>query len=129
MADKELQQLIHNLKDLQIKEQEIKAKQSEIIEQIERLSFPRNDNENVPSTNIPETPRDWRVGDRVHINNKVTVPSAFRKANEGDRYATIRELKFSAYSDRISVTTDNGQKTWRISDNLDWISRAAPRQK
>ena len=38
MAEKELQQLIHSLKELQIKEQEIKRRQSEVIEQIEKLS-------------------------------------------------------------------------------------------
>ena len=91
--------------------------------QIEKLSISRSNNKEQSSTHAPDNARDWRIGDRVYITNKVTVPSAFRKANEGDRYATIREIKFSAYSDRISITTDNGQKTWRISDNLNWISR------
>ena len=129
MAEKELQELIHSLKELQIKEQEIKKRQSELIKQIEKLSITKGDNNKSPTTSIPKNSRDWRIGDRVYITNKVTVPSAFRKANEGDRYATIRELKFSAYTDRISITTDNGQKTWRISDNLDWISRLQPSQK
>ena len=126
MADKDLKDLIHSLKQLQIEEQEIKKRQSALIEQIEKLSTAKNDETKPPTTsNVPNTSRDWRIGDRVYITNKVTVPSAFRKANEGDRYATIRELKFSAYTDRISITTDNGQKTWRISENLDWISRPA----
>ena len=129
MDEKELQELIHSLKDLQIKEQEIKRRQSEIIEQIEQLSIAQDNDKKQPSEDIPASAHDWKIGDRVYITNKVTVPSAFRKANEGDRYATIRELKFNAYSDRISITTDNGQKTWRISDNLSWISRKRPDQK
>ena len=129
MAEEELQELIHSLKELQIQEQEIKSRQTAIIERIERLSIPTKNNANASSTDTSKGPRDWRVGDKVYINNKITVPSPFRKANKGDRHATIRELKFNAYNDRISIVTDNGQKTWRASNNLDWITRPSTHEE
>jgi hypothetical protein len=59
-----------------------------------------------------------QAGDRVQITNKIRKPSSWPKdkqwTEERERLATIRQVT----TERIYITTDNGNLTWRHPNNI-----------
>jgi len=55
-------------------------------------------------------------GQRVRIHNEVRRRRGQPPVNEADRLATITD--YDRLLDKVSIVTDNGFHTWRLSENL-----------
>jgi len=55
-------------------------------------------------------------GQRVRIHNEVRRRRGQPPVNEGDRLATVTD--YDRLLDKVSIVTDNGFHTWRLSKNL-----------
>jgi len=55
-------------------------------------------------------------GQRVHIHNKVRRRQGQPPVNKADRLATVTD--YDRLLDKVSIVTDNGFHTWRLSKNL-----------
>ena len=64
---------------------------------------------------------NFKKGELVYITNTITVPSD-RIANENDRFSTVRKV----VDNTIFITTQNGLKTWRKSQNLQKVIKVQP---
>jgi hypothetical protein len=115
MSQHDVTALTQELKNLKLRE-------IEVLEALERLHLTAQDDTGLPVT--PRAPPDTRtpkssdtnsfkVNDRMVITNKVLRPLN-RQANKGDRTAVVvKEDK-----QRIDIRTSNGTSTWRAPHNL-----------
>jgi hypothetical protein len=104
MTDRDISQLITELKELKLKELQVLATIESLIQQAEVTQG---------TLIIPGDPTFFQVGDRVVIINKVRRPLN-RSVNNGDRTAVV--IKVS--EGRIDLKTSNGFSTWRAPQNL-----------
>ena len=117
MVNEDIEDLIKQLKELQLQQDVIIARIAKAKEQSTKRE---------PHTKqkpwYPANSTEWAVGDKVKITNKVTVPG-FRKPTEEDAVARITKIIATPYETRVHFTTISGLKRWRIDSNLSWIER------
>ena len=92
----EIRNIVAQLKRLQIQK-------SELLQRLERLSEVGSQ----PSTSLPRTTRDFRIGDLVQIKN----PRPFQS-----KQGTV--IRIGVDTDRITVQSKNGSKIVCASFNL-----------
>ena len=120
-----LQDLIQQLKSLQLQVQQVVTKIEEVITE------GRGPNTTSVTTTATAASRHrhlipashvFKKGDRVRINNKIKLPkSAGRTVTEADRLAIVTEVS-GERGERVDIRTDNGTKTWRHAKNLSFHS-------
>jgi hypothetical protein len=102
MSDRELAELITELKELKLRELQVLASLETILIH------------NTPvATNITPISPLFQVGDLVFITNKIRRPIN-RPVNNGDRTAVVTKVSLN----RIDLRTSNGSYTWRAPQNL-----------
>ena len=113
----DIEDLVKQLKELQLQQDRI----------IARIATAKKQSEGQTRTEQkrwhPRDSSEWRVGDKVKITNKVTVPG-FRKPTEEDATAHISKIVKTPYETRVHFTTISGLKRWRIDSNLSWVGRS-----
>jgi hypothetical protein len=115
--------LLNELKALKIQESKIKARETQIISEIEALN---RESKGIETIDKKRSTTDGEAkvsvngisqGDRVVIKNKVTKPATCVDKNwtkERERIATVTRVS----KDQIHFVTDNGTRTWRAPNNL-----------
>jgi len=139
--EEELSVLIIQLKSLRLRETRIleqlertRAQETRVIQQIEGTRERRRQarveaRAVVQQARQPEPPPPpvivpeeiiqadpFIIGQRVRIINEVRRRRGHPAVTENDRRATV--TSYDRLLDKVSIVTDNGFHTWRLSDNL-----------
>jgi hypothetical protein len=113
MENKKIQELIKELKRLQLRE-------AAIVSLIERTNAGRNDNEVSAERDSVTIEHGIERGDRIRIKNQVKKP-----VNWGEDFWEYQQARVATVTfvtnDRIYFVTDNGIKTWRAPHNVERI--------
>ena len=117
-----LQDLIQQLKSLQLQVQQVVTKIEEVVTKDRGPSTTSVTTTATAASRhrhlIPAEFHVFKKGDRVRINNKIKLPkSAGRTVTEADRLAIVTEVS-GERGERVDIRTDNGTKTWRHAKNL-----------
>ncbi len=136
MPEHRISELLKRLKTLELQSDAINVERKLILARIERANT-RADTRPVTgrakdqrSARGPPgqgTQRSTRArggarfvsGDRVYVCNQVK-PFRGRRPTDSDRYATVRYTQSTGGDggDQVYITTDSGNKTYRLSKNL-----------
>jgi hypothetical protein len=108
MPTESVDQLIEQLKNLQVQE-------SKVLEKL----FRARKQEREAQKECPRSAK-YKVGDRVQINNTVKAPFG-HSVNTRDRTATVLYTKSYRDQTRVFIQANNGFKTWRLEENLSEI--------
>jgi hypothetical protein len=115
MSDRELAELIAELKELKLRELQVLASLESIVQTQHNTTAATSPTQH--NTSTAASPRAlealFQVGDRVVITNKIRRPIN-RPANNGDRTAVVTKVALN----RIDIRTSNGSSTWRAPQNL-----------
>lgn len=110
MSGEEIQQLIKQLKALDLEEEKRKVQRKLLVARLEEITSPGGSQRRQSRTFSP--------GDRVEVLNTVKRPqratSTWTFAKE--RLGTVTE--YNATTDQVWFRTDNGIETYRVSKNL-----------
>ena len=105
----ETAELIEQLKNLRLREKQIRKEETEIINRLEEINNNRRANEtSQPKTNARR--HTFEEGDRVQITNKHKASSpSTRRTNEGDKLATVTgtHTNNDGEVDKVYILTDN----------------------
>ena len=119
MSD-DLTSLISQLEDLQLAAERIHQQERAVTQQIrfltERARGTRTTRPVSPTGDQHQdlTEQEFRVGQRVYIQNRIRHVPFGRRSTPRDRAAVVQRVS----GDRIYITTYNGFETWRTSTNL-----------
>jgi hypothetical protein len=124
-----------DIKDLIAELKELKLRELQVIESLERAVREQEQNNNNSTTSVTsgitspspfaravatskpskntKVINQYQAGDRVVITNNITRPLN-RTANKGDRTAVVTHVVGS----RVHIRTSNNSKTWRAPQNL-----------
>ena len=123
--DDKITELIEELKELRVRE-------SAIAQEIERRNEQREAEFSARSTRteatVNGTPREsFRVGDRVHITNRISRPvfAPSHWSGTRERWATVKKVD----GEKVHFRTDNGTETWRAAKNLSFLVAGDPRKR
>jgi hypothetical protein len=118
MENKKIQELIKELKRLQLRE-------AAIVSLIEATNAGRDENEFTheegTERHIDATEHGVEKGDRIRIKNQVKKPANWGRDFWEYKQARIATVTFVTV-DRIYFVTDNGIRTWRAPHNVERIS-------
>ena len=107
----ETEQLIQQLKILQIQE-------TQIINRLEELATTNTEDKK------PHSREPFEIGDRVKIKNRITASSIFTRVTvDGDRNATVTATHTNkkGFIDKVYILTDNGLATHRLPKNIELL--------
>jgi hypothetical protein len=117
MENKKIQELIKELKRLQLRE-------AAIVSLIEKTNARRNETEVTHGEGVERyiatAEHGVEKGDRIRIKNQVKKPAHWGEDLWEYQQARIATVTFVT-ADRIYFVTDNGIKTWRAPHNVERI--------
>lgn len=106
--EEKLDVLLRQLASLRIQEDQIRAQEEQVLEQIRTLR----------RSSAPDRPV-FEVGDRVRITNRVNRPSGWKGAWDAQAVSAFRRATVTEVTnDRIQLRTDSGIHTWRAPKNV-----------
>ena len=111
--DKDLQQLVDELRDLHLKSERIIRQIDEVTRKDKNDSTRTAAASSAGSANGRKV--DFKYGDKVLITNTVRHVPITRRVTSADRAGTISR---PITSNRIYLETINGHETWRAKKNL-----------
>ena len=115
--ESELQQLVERLQELPLETSQVMQRLTNIADTAP--SVRTTEEGSSPPTPIPPRTshfaRDYQVGDKVSIENRITL-TRFARATPQDRVGVV--TRSIPRSNRVWLRTLNGQNTWRLPKNL-----------
>jgi hypothetical protein len=115
MSEDEIENLIQELKNLQVQERRVIAALEEAY-RTRQTGAPSNrisPTNSIGLARATDQIQSFKKGDHVVIINKVRKPPS-RLIDSGDRTAVV----VGVHTDRIDIITTNGTNTWRAPKNL-----------
>ena len=115
----EIQKILDQLKDLKLRETQLRIEEGRIIKRLQEA----HDNRRRNAARNPGTAHQdiFETGDRVRITNRYKVSNQLqRTSKDGDRFATVTSTYKNKRGkiDKVYILTDNGFATWRLPENL-----------
>jgi hypothetical protein len=117
MAERQIEELIRELRTLKLRVATLEAENDEQRVRRESSEYSRTiTTASSSSTHSVERVNDIGRGDRVRITNTVKKPAYWTKAwdEKKERLATVTKVTPS----QIHFRTDNGVNTWRAPNNV-----------
>ena len=133
MKSDSVDEIIEQLKQLDIESYHLNARRTSLVTQLER-TVSGNTEEKRPSGNVakgeehtPRNPFPFQIGDRVEISNKVTPSRKSVGITIGDLRGTVtRQTRSRLGQVKVFFNTDNDVNTHRLAKNLRKADKNCP---
>ena len=113
MQDEQVEDLIRELKSLNLR-------RNEIFAQLE-AAYTGHDSEEEARRSIGgSSANGFKKGDRIRIRNKVKRPAAWTRPWDKEKEKTATVTRVTAT--QVHYITDNGVETWRAPNNVERVS-------
>ena len=116
MEDSRIDDLIRELRSLQLQvAQQLQAAAQHRVQEADEHR--REDAQAVPH-DLPRHANGFRIGDRVHILNKIKKPANWNNVRQWLEVEAKTAVVTLVRDEQVFFITDNGVKTWRAPNNL-----------
>ena len=127
MRNNAVREIIAELERLQITREETDQRERQLIDRLRAIEEDREDADGTEPQAAHPAAVDFAPGDFVAITNRLGPGHVFgRRARATDRAGTV--TKRTIRPDRVYLTTFNGYRTWRASQNVRRLTQAEVNQ-